>query len=785
MAANDNIRTLERVTLSASNADNHKQSADRAQAIASALAAVLLSCGGPLLLAGCMTAPTLAAVLVAAALVSGVAGTLSVIGPVKRQAPLAVVALAALALILLLAIPDARASMFSLYNAIAARYDDAFGAYVGLVQGVGQVAASPLFGACFGIIVGALGWAFTRLRTTGVTLLMLVTLCGCGLRLSTGASELACIIGIAGWLTQCRYIQLRGSMCSIRSLVADIGINVVMCVGAFLIIGAAYSPTVAIDNAHNALWNGINQARYGQEAFPEGNMGTTAHLNDNSDATLRITPDGSFSDDMLLRGFVGASFEDGTWSKLDHTAYEGDWSGIMSWLSGQGLTPAMQRATYDSANAEQGNADQPETSSVTVDASNAYRGYAYVPYTLSSLNGSNANLALDGTLQSGLAGSRSYSFTMDDVATANVLDDASWLENSANAYASTESVYAAFAKDHYLDVPESEAADIKRLVFSDDTWDGTAASSEFAVISRVRTMMDTLASYTESPRTMPVNSSSSFTSWLFEQAREGNSSYFATAATLAFRTQGIPARYVEGYRVGAGDLTGAALTNSTLTLDSGDAHAWCEIYLDGLGWTPVEVTPGFYTQAIEPDSVIDVGEAWSSGAGDQVLQTGSIAGQKGDEDQANDNAPATLSIASAVCGALAVVIIVIALVAAAFIQRAVRIRKRAERIASDDQATSVPALYNYLAAVMTAASVTFDATKPLENLDALRRAFPGVDVREYQRVIEIHQAFAFGGHTLKPNEMRTLRRFTQRLHEALPACTSKKEYLLRYFVSAL
>lgn len=785
MAANDNIRIAERVTLSARNASNHKQSADRAQAIASALAAVLLSCGGPLLLAGCMTTGALAATLVAAALVSGIAATLSVIGPVKRHVPLAVIVIGVVALGLLLAMPDARTGMFSVYNALAARYDDVFGAYVGLVQGAGQVAASPLFGICFGIIVGALGWAFTRLRATGITLLMLVTLCGCGLRLSTGAGELACIIGIAGWLTQCRFIQLRGSMCSMKSLIADIGINVVMCVGAFVIIGAVYTPTTAVDNAHNALWDGINQARYGQETFPEGNMGTAAHLNDDSDATLRITPDGSFSDDMLLRGFVGASFEDGSWNALDHTAYEGGWSGIMSWLSGQGLTPAMQRAAYDNANAEQGNADQPETSKVTVDANNAYRGYAYVPYTLSSLNGSNANLALDGTLQSGLAGSRSYSFTMDDVATANVLDDASWLENSANSYASTESVYAAFAKDHYLDVPESEAADIKRLVFSDDTWDGTAASSEFAVISRVRTMMDTLASYTENPRTMPAGSTSSFTSWLFEQAREGNSSYFATAATLAFRTQGIPARYVEGYRVGAGDLTGAALTNSTLTLDSGDAHAWCEIYLDGLGWTPVEVTPGFYTQAIEPDSVIDVGEAWSSGAGDQVLQTGSIAGQKGDEDQANDDADATLSIASAVRGALAVVIIVIALMAAAFIQRVVRIRKRAERIASDDQATSVPALYNYLAAVMTAASVTFDATKPLENLDALRRAFPGVDVREYQRVIEIHQAFAFGGHTLKPNEMRTLRRFTQRLHEALPACTSKKEYLVRYFVSAL
>lgn len=374
---------------------------------------------------------------------------------------------------------------------------------------------------------------------------------------------------------------------------------------------------------------------------------------------------------------------------------------------------------------------------------------------------------------------------MDNVATANMLDDASWLESADSPYASTESVYAAFAKEHYLDVPDDEAGDIKRLVFNDATWDSAAASSEFAVISRVRTMMDTLASYTESPKTMPADTGSSFASWFFEQAREGNSSYFATAATLAFRTQGIPARYVEGYRVGAGDLTGAALTNSTLTLDHGNAHAWCEIYLDGLGWTPVEVTPGFYTQAFEPDAVIDVGETWSSGASDQVLQTGSIAGQTNDNQGNGNESDAAASVLDVLREVLVTLAIIAALVAAAFIQRAVRINKRKQRIAADDQAISVPALYNYLAAVMTSASVGFNATKPLDNLDGLCRAFPGVDVMEFKRVIEIHQAYAFGGHVLKPNEMRTLRRLTERLHEMLPACANARERLKRYFIEAL
>lgn len=785
MAASENIRTLEGVTLSARNAQNQKQSADRAQAIASALACVLLACGGPVLFAGCMTAGVLAATLMAAVVVGAAAGALSVMGPAKRYMPFAVLGVAALALCLLLAVPDARGSLFSMYNSLASGFDDVFGAYVGLVQGYGQVAASPLFGVCLGTLTAAASWGFTRLRTTGITLLMLVAVCGFGLRLNTGFGVYGCGIGVAGWLTQCRYIQLRGSMCSMKSLVADIGINILTCTVAFLTIGAAWSPSAGVSNAHDAMWNAVNQVRYGEQTLPEGDMAKAAHLNDDSNAALKVTPDGTFSDDLLLRGFVGANFdENSNWETLDHTAYEGSWSGIMGWLSGEGLTPAMQRAAYDDAAASGNNAASPEVSAVTVDANTAYRGYTFAPYTMRSLTGSNANLALDGTLQNGLFGSRSYRFELDDVATANVLDDASWLEGSQSPYASTESVYAAFAKEHYLDVPDAEAADITRLVFNDATWDNAAASSEFAVISRVRTMMDTLASYTESPRTMPANGNTSFTSWFFEQAREGNSSYFATAATLAFRTQGIPARYVEGYRVGAGDLTGAALTNSTLTVDAGDAHAWCEVYLDGLGWTPVEVTPGFYTQAVEPDTVIDVGEAWSSGAGDQVLQTGSIAGQTKD-DRSDENAAEADPVASVLRGIVVTIVIVALLVAAAFVQRIVRINQRRQRCNAEDQAVAVPALYTYLAGVMSAAKIGFDATKPLDNLEGLHRAFPQVDELEFRRVIEIHQAFAFGGHALKPNELRTLHRFTTRLHEALPPCQNAKEHIVRHFIKAL
>lgn len=76
-----------------------------------------------------------------------------------------------------------------------------------------------------------------------------------------------------------------------------------------------------------------------------------------------------------------------------------------------------------------------------------------------------------------------------------------------------------------------------------------------------------------------------FVTHFLEEGR-GYCVHFATAGALLLRMQGIPARYVTGYTVqlnsqGGGDV-----------LDS-DAHAWVEIYLDGYGWHPVEMTPGY------------------------------------------------------------------------------------------------------------------------------------------------------------------------------------------------
>ena len=65
--------------------------------------------------------------------------------------------------------------------------------------------------------------------------------------------------------------------------------------------------------------------------------------------------------------------------------------------------------------------------------------------------------------------------------------------------------------------------------------------------------------------------------------------HYATAATLMFRYYGIPARYVEGYLITPDDIQNAK-PDEAIDIPAGNGHAWTEIYIDGLGWVPIEVT---------------------------------------------------------------------------------------------------------------------------------------------------------------------------------------------------
>ena len=85
---------------------------------------------------------------------------------------------------------------------------------------------------------------------------------------------------------------------------------------------------------------------------------------------------------------------------------------------------------------------------------------------------------------------------------------------------------------------------------------------------------------------------------------------FASSLTLMLRTLGIPARYCEGfiasdYETDFFSQREASRRYKADVLDS-DAHAWVEVYYDGLGWVQYEATPPYHDAMYGGDEEGDV-----------------------------------------------------------------------------------------------------------------------------------------------------------------------------------
>src|SRR5690625_514980 len=93
-----------------------------------------------------------------------------------------------------------------------------------------------------------------------------------------------------------------------------------------------------------------------------------------------------------------------------------------------------------------------------------------------------------------------------------------------------------------------------------------------------------------------------------------------------FRYLGIPARYVEGYLITPKDIEKKE-PYEKIFIKGTNAHAWTEIYMDKIGWIPIEMTPP-YENMMEPidlsnypKGIEDIEDAYEQFANNQSTGT--------------------------------------------------------------------------------------------------------------------------------------------------------------------
>lgn len=186
--------------------------------------------------------------------------------------------------------------------------------------------------------------------------------------------------------------------------------------------------------------------------------------------------------------------------------------------------------------------------------------FYYLPY-YSTLSGW-SDLAVPGS------NLRSYSIDYSSTSAVSTLRLPAEVE-------ALEQAYRDYAHSVYTELPEDTKAILLELCRSA----GIDASSP-DLIQRVASYVQSAAEYDIMTEPYPADD---YAVYFLTSAESGYCVHFATAAAALYRALGVPARVTVGYLFDAQPARFVEVSEA-------DAHAWVEIYQDGLGWIPIEVT---------------------------------------------------------------------------------------------------------------------------------------------------------------------------------------------------
>ena len=152
-------------------------------------------------------------------------------------------------------------------------------------------------------------------------------------------------------------------------------------------------------------------------------------------------------------------------------------------------------------------------------------------------------------------------------------------------------------KEYYLQLPESLPARVATTAKEITQGDLTPYEKAIAI----ERWLSENCTYTLTPGTPPKDRD--FVDYFLE-TREGYCVYYASAMTVMARCAGLPARYVTGFALKQDPEVSSSLsyvaTNAT-------AHAWTEIYFQGIGWVPFDATGwNFYEPTIVQEELDDL-----------------------------------------------------------------------------------------------------------------------------------------------------------------------------------
>ena len=336
------------------------------------------------------------------------------------------------------------------------------------------------------------------------------------------------------------------------------------------------------ENVHESIHEKRYETKY--TTLPEGDFSGYQKKEQKAQQALAVTMENP--QQLYLRGFTGAVFTGDAWEALDTEALVKN-KDLLYWLN---LNAFDQNAQFDAAAAYAGM----EQSTITVQNIGACSFYRYVPFSIGKGAWTDAeNLNTDGVYGEG---ERSYVYSVTAGTSGEIMEVLTYLQTSEDPavlqYRKAESGYRQFINHYYLQVPE----EIKTML--QEQWDEIAF--RYGDANNLTQQQAQECALIFLSRCFPEEGTPEDMELPLETA-EGTTFQYATVAAMTLRYFGIPARYAEGYVISQ-EMAAGFDSGETMTVDSSCAKAWVEVYQDGIGWIPMDLTPGIGEILEDPES---------------------------------------------------------------------------------------------------------------------------------------------------------------------------------------
>ena len=589
--------------------------------------------------------------------------------------------------------------------------------------------------------------------TWGICLLWLCALLMCGI-----FSPIACSLCLAGIFG----MGVTGKKVCVTKIRLFWMLGLIVCAGVAVWICSG-NELQSVNMFRQNVKNEIHTLRYGEEQLPEGNLNHASRLTLNSKNLFQIQ---TAQEKMIyLRGFVGATYRDGSWEPLPDSAYGGDQAGMLKWLKKQQFDPLTQVATYYSLGEEQ---NIPKKNHIKIEDKDASRYYMYIPGSAEKITkGSVSELKDNRFMGKGIFGQKSYELTeLSETRPSELTITASWVSNPQTVeqkrYARAEAVYREFVYKNDVEIDQQTYDWINEAFWKDYESDSDGI---YSALQQIRNVLKKQMQYTEIPVSAP--SGEEPMQYAFMKSRKGNSVLYASIATEAFRAHGIPARYVEGYYLSDSDTVGNA--GKIMNITGKNAHAWVEVYFDGVGWMPVDVTPGYYYDAVTLQQMVSAPDTIHKSAaldnnsfdGNQTVR--SEQGKNGEHHVVKKVIHKTLIG----IGILGIFILFCSLVLALMeCGGVITTHLTRKKYARASQREKIAMIESYLFYGLELMQVDAVLGWNVEETDAiLAEKFGDVQPGEYSRVCALLEKNIYGEMELEPYEMRLLTGWLEKVLE--------------------